>query len=143
MRRPQLLINRYGGRVRWPIDCCDPPGRADQICLGGRLRRLHIHDGSEGGAKHGERAKADRILNRTQIAAGWTQGTGYPGPNTNQLNYLPAELIPQVNVNPQNASKCIIDDANWLVEMRPDGKTNADHIQERWLAWCSAELNRN
>ncbi|MCA1488785.1 hypothetical protein I6F13_34550 [Bradyrhizobium sp. IC4061] len=45
-------------------------------------------------------------------------------------------MIPQVNVNnPQNASKCIIDDANWLAEMRPDGKDSADHMQERWLAW--------
>lgn len=52
------------------------------------------------------------FLNRAQIAAGWTQGTGYPGPNTNQLKYLPFELSPQVNVNQQNAAKCIIDDAN-------------------------------
>lgn len=89
----------------------------------------------KGGPNTTNAQKLIAFLNRAQIAAGWTQGTGYPGPNTNQLEYLPTELIPQVNVNPQNAAKCIIDDANWLIETRPDGKTNADHIQERWLSW--------
>lgn len=89
----------------------------------------------KGGPNTTNAQKLIAFLNRAQIAAGWTQGTGYPGSNTNQLKYLPTELIPQVNVNPQNAEKCIIDDANWLIETRPDGKTNADHIQERWLPW--------
>lgn len=75
------------------------------------------------------------FANRAQIAAGWTQGTGYPGPNKNQLKYLPADLIPLLSVNPENASKCILEDSAWLAVKRPDGKTNGEHIQERWLAW--------
>jgi len=88
----------------------------------------------KGGPDTGNAQRLIVFLKRAQIVAGWRHGTG-PGQNTNPLKYLLAELIPQVSANSQNASKCIIDDANWLAEMRPDGKTNADHIQERWLAW--------
>nr|WP_256470499.1 extracellular solute-binding protein [Bradyrhizobium sp. 45] len=47
---PQLMINKecYSRRIPWPLDCCGPPGRTDQICLGGSLRHLHLYDGSEG-----------------------------------------------------------------------------------------------
>jgi hypothetical protein len=38
---------------------------------------------------------------------------------------------------PNNAAKKVRLDAAWFVAKRPDGKTNADHIQERWLAWRS------
>ncbi|MBT1517381.1 ABC transporter substrate-binding protein [Bradyrhizobium sp. SRL28] len=89
----------------------------------------------KGGPNTANAQKLIAFLNRAQIAAGWTQGTGYPGPNKNQLKYLPADLVPQVNVNPENGSKCIRADAAWLAAKRPDGKTNEDHIQERWLAW--------
>lgn len=78
------------------------------------------------------------FLNRAQIAAAWTQGTGFP--NTNQLKYLPAGLTSQVSVNPQDASKCILEDSAWLVAKRSDGNTNADHIQERWFAWRAGWL---
>ncbi|MBT1517148.1 ABC transporter substrate-binding protein [Bradyrhizobium sp. SRL28] len=89
----------------------------------------------KGGPNSANAQKLIAFLNRAQIAAGWTQGTGYPGPNTNQLKYLPADLVPQVNVNPENASKAIIEDTAWLAAKRPDGKTNVNYIQERWLKW--------
>lgn len=89
----------------------------------------------KGGPNTANAQKLIAFINRDEIAAGWTQATGYPGPNTNQLKYLPAELIPMLSVNPENASKCILDDPVWLADVRPDGKTNADHLQERWLAW--------
>ncbi|MET4449534.1 spermidine/putrescine-binding protein [Bradyrhizobium sp. GM2.2] len=92
----------------------------------------------KGGPNTANAQKLIAFLNRAQIAAGWTQGTGYPGPNINQLKYLPADLIRQVSVNPENASKCLLEDSAWLVAKRPDGKTNADYIQERWLAWRAA-----
>lgn len=88
-----------------------------------------------GGPNTANAQKLIAFVNRAQVAAAWTQGTGYPGSNVHQLKYLPANLAPLVSVNPNNASKCILDDPAWLAEMRPDGKTNADHIQERWLAW--------
>ncbi|WP_354125414.1 extracellular solute-binding protein [Bradyrhizobium sp. LA6.10] len=75
------------------------------------------------------------FLNRADIAAGFTQATGYPSPNVNQLKYLPAAMLPQVSINPENASKVVREDSDWLAAKRLDGKTNADHIQERWLAW--------
>jgi putative spermidine/putrescine transport system substrate-binding protein/mannopine transport system substrate-binding protein len=78
------------------------------------------------------------FLYRAQTAAGWTQGTGSPGPNINQLKYLPAEVIPNVNVNPDNASKLVVRDIAWLSLTRPSGKTNLEHIQERWLKWRSS-----
>lgn len=52
------------------------------------------------------------FLNRAQIVAGWTQGTGYPRPNTNQVKYLPPELLPLINISPENAPKCVITDAS-------------------------------
>lgn len=88
-----------------------------------------------GGPNTANAQKLLAFLNRAQIAAAWTQATGYPGPNANQVKYLPPKIIPLVSVDPQNAVKCIIDDANWLVEKRPDGKTNGDHVQERFLTW--------
>lgn len=89
----------------------------------------------KGGPNSINAQKLIAFLNRAQIAAGWTQGTGYPGPNTNQLKYLPTDLTPLLSVNPENASSCVLDSTLWLAEMRPDGKTNADYVQERWLAW--------
>ncbi|WP_194456355.1 ABC transporter substrate-binding protein [Bradyrhizobium sp. CCBAU 53421] len=75
------------------------------------------------------------FMNRAQIAAGFTQGTGYPSPNTNQLKYLPADLIPLLSVNPENSSKIVVQDSEWLAVKRSDGKTNLEHLRERWLAW--------
>lgn len=75
------------------------------------------------------------FANRARIAAAFTEATGYPGPNANQLQYLPAELAPLLSIAPENASKVVFEDSAWLAEMRPDGKSNLDHIQERWLEW--------
>lgn len=81
------------------------------------------------------RKKLFAFLNRAQIAAGVTQGTGYPGPNTHQLQYLPPEWIPLLSIDPKNTLKVLPEDSAWLAAKRPDGKTNADYLQERWLAW--------
>ncbi|MCP3371804.1 ABC transporter substrate-binding protein [Bradyrhizobium cajani] len=91
----------------------------------------------KGGPNTANAQKLIAFLNRAQIAAGWTQGTGYPGPNTNQLKYLPAELIPHLSISPENAPKTVLVDAAWLAAKRSDGKTNAGYMQERWLAWRS------
>lgn len=63
------------------------------------------------------------FLNRARLEV--DAGNRLPWAEYKSTQVPAAELIPQVNVNPQNASKCIIDDANWLVGMCPDGKTNA------------------
>ncbi|PJG50314.1 hypothetical protein CVM73_37015 [Bradyrhizobium forestalis] len=88
-----------------------------------------------GGPNSTNAQKFIAFVNRAEIAAGFTQGTGYPGPNTNQLKYLPADLVPLVSINPDNAAKAVRCDVAWFLEKRADGKTNTDHIQERWLAW--------
>ncbi|MVT55251.1 extracellular solute-binding protein [Bradyrhizobium yuanmingense] len=92
----------------------------------------------KGGPNTNNAQKLLAFLNRAQIAAGFTQATGYPGPNSNQLKYLPPDLAPLLSINPVNASKFIIDDFAWLQTKRADGKTNEDYIQERWLAWRAA-----
>ncbi|MDH2356506.1 ABC transporter substrate-binding protein [Bradyrhizobium sp. SSUT112] len=135
---PQLLINReyatssiYDGRAVAAIH----QGAPIKIVWEGAYIGPDYAAILKGGPNTANAQKLIAFLNRAQIAAGWTQGTGYPGPNTHQLKYLPADLISQVSVNPENASKCILEDSAWLVAKRPDSKTNADHIQERWLAW--------
>jgi len=87
-----------------------------------------------GGPNTADAKKLFAFLNRAQIAAGFTQGIGDPGPNTHQLQYLLAEWVPLLSIDPKNASKVIPKDSAWLAAKRPDGKTNADHLQERWLA---------
>ncbi|MBH5371589.1 hypothetical protein [Bradyrhizobium glycinis] len=46
----------------------------------------------------------------------------------------PSGVDPAAQHRPKNA-KVIPEDSAWLAARRPDGKTNADHLQERWLAW--------
>nr|WP_256466464.1 ABC transporter substrate-binding protein [Bradyrhizobium sp. 147] len=89
----------------------------------------------KGGPNNANAQKFIAFVNRAEKAAAFTQATGYPGPNINQLSYLPAELLPLININPENAAKTIRPDYAWWFAKRPDGKTNADHIQERWMAW--------
>lgn len=89
----------------------------------------------KGGPNTTNAQKLVAFMNRAKIAAGWTLGTRSPGPNINQLKYLPADLVPLLSVDPENASKCIIEDDAWLGAKRPNGKTNGDHLQERWLSW--------
>lgn len=89
----------------------------------------------KGGPNTKNAQKLTAFMNRAEIAAGFTQGTGYPGPNLNQLQYLPAGLRPLVSINPENGSKVVIQDDDWLSATRFDGKTNNAHLQERWLSW--------
>lgn len=134
----QLLINReyamtsaYDGRLIGPIR----QGAPIKFVWDGAYLAYTYAAVLKGGPNSANAQKLLAFLNRAQIAAGWTQGTGYPGPNVNQLRYLPSDLIPLVSANPENFSKVVIEDSAWLAAKRPDGKTNADHIQERWLAW--------
>ncbi|MBT1516785.1 hypothetical protein KIP88_40995 [Bradyrhizobium sp. SRL28] len=89
----------------------------------------------KGGPNTQNAQKLIAFVNRAQIAAGSTLGIGYPGPNTNQLHHLPPDLVPLLSINEENASKLVVEDSAWLAAKRPDGKSNSDHIQERWLAW--------
>ncbi|MGY2933011.1 spermidine/putrescine-binding protein [Bradyrhizobium sp. GM6.1] len=77
------------------------------------------------------------FVNRAEMAAAFTQGTGFSSPNLNQLKYLPADLVPLISINPDNAVKTVRSDVAWLAAKRPNGKTNADHLHERWMAWRS------
>ncbi|MET4236191.1 spermidine/putrescine-binding protein [Bradyrhizobium sp. LA6.10] len=134
----QKLINReyamascYDGRAIAAIQ----QGGPVRIVWEGAYMNQNYWTVLKGGPNSKNAQKLIAFVNRAQIAAGFTQGTGYPGPNTNQLKYLPAELIPLVSINSENAAKYVLEDSVWLTGKRPDGKTNADHIQERWLAW--------
>ncbi|OSJ13551.1 hypothetical protein BST63_16570 [Bradyrhizobium canariense] len=89
----------------------------------------------KGGPNTENAQKLIAFLNRAAVAAGFTLGTGYPGPNTNQLKHLPSDLLPLLSINPENASKVVHEDSAWVAAKRPDGKTNLEHIGERWLAW--------
>ncbi|WP_128931999.1 hypothetical protein [Bradyrhizobium zhanjiangense] len=84
----------------------------------------------KGGPNTANAQKLIAFLNRAEIAAGWTLATGYPGPNTNQLKHLPADLTQLLAVNPENASKAIVEDSAWLVAKRTDEKTNADYLDD-------------
>jgi putative spermidine/putrescine transport system substrate-binding protein/mannopine transport system substrate-binding protein len=135
---PQLLINReyamtsaYDGRLIGPIRQGAP---IKMVWYGAYLVPTYATI-LKGGPNTLNAQKLIAFKNRAQIAAGYTQGTGYPGPNTNQLKYLPPDLIPLLSVNPENASKAIVEDTAWLAAKRPDGKTNLEYLQERWLSW--------
>ncbi|MFK4492226.1 ABC transporter substrate-binding protein [Bradyrhizobium sp. USDA 336] len=92
----------------------------------------------KGGPNSSNAQKLLAFVNRAEIAAAYTMGVGYPGPNTNQLKFLPPDLVPNLSLYEENASKLVLQDNAWLVTKRPDGKTNIDYIQERWLAWRSS-----
>lgn len=89
----------------------------------------------KGGPNTGNAQKLLAFANRANIAAGLVLGIGAPGPNKNQLEFLPPELRQMLSINPDNASKTILEDSAWIAEKRPDGKTNADHILDRWREW--------
>lgn len=89
----------------------------------------------KGGPNSGNAQKLLAFINRARNAAGFTLGTNLSGPNVNQLKYLPADLVPLLGIEPKNASQVVVQDDMWLGSKRPDGKTNAEHVQERWLAW--------
>ncbi|TFV36131.1 ABC transporter substrate-binding protein [Bradyrhizobium niftali] len=135
---PQLLINR-----EVVMSSC-PDGRAIVAIRQGAPIRM-VWDGAhvnytywtvlKGGPNNKNAQRLIAYVNRAAIAAGFTQGTGYPGPNVNQLRYLPSDLAPLLSIYPENASKVVHEDSAWLGAKRPDGKTNLDRIQERWLQW--------
>ncbi|MGY3361915.1 spermidine/putrescine-binding protein [Bradyrhizobium sp. GM0.4] len=89
----------------------------------------------KGGPNNGNAQKFIAYLNRAQSAAGFTLGTNLTGPNVNQLLHLPANIVPLLSITEENASQVVPQDDAWLAAKRPDGKTNIDHLQERWLAW--------
>lgn len=136
---PQLLANReyavssvYDGRVLSLIRQGAPLKLSwEGAYLGGSTVAAIL----KRGPNTANAQKLIAFINRAQIAAGITQGTGYSAPNTNQIKHLPADLIPLLALNPENSSKFIIEDSAWLAAKRADGKTNADYIQERWLQW--------
>lgn len=135
---PQLLINReYAMTGMWD-------GRASSAINNGAPIEI-VWDGGyysynysvilKGGPNTSNAQKFIAFSNRAQIAAGFTQASGYPGPNRNQLKYVPANIAQRLSINPENYSKLILEDSAWLAAKRADGKTNAEHIRERWLAW--------
>lgn len=135
---PQLLINREIAMA----SCFD--GRAISVIRQGAPIQL-VWDGAyvnytywtvlKGGPNTQNAQKLIAFVNRAATAAEFTRGTGYPGPNINQLNHLPSDQVPLLSINPENASKLVHEDSAWLGARRPDGKTNLEHIGERWLAW--------
>ncbi|MEY9981497.1 spermidine/putrescine-binding protein [Bradyrhizobium yuanmingense] len=129
--REYAMTNAYDGRVLAAVR----QGVPIKLVWDGVYVRPNYATILKGGPNTANAQKLIAFLNRAQIAAGWTQGTGYPGPNLNQLDHLPADLIPLLNINPEYASKAVFEDSGWLAAKRPDGKTNVDHMQERWLAW--------
>lgn len=88
-----------------------------------------------GGPNTANAQKFVAFLNRAEVAAEWTLGTGWPGANMNQLKYLPPDLAPLLSLNPRNAYVAVTQDWEWLAKKRADGKTNSEHLEERFLAW--------
>ncbi|MCK1755081.1 extracellular solute-binding protein, partial [Bradyrhizobium sp. 137] len=122
----QLLINREYALT----SCYD--GRAIAAIKQGAPIRM-VWDGAtlgdnywtvlKGGPNSANAQKFIAFVNRAEMAAAYTQGTGYPGPNLNQLKYLPADLLPLISINPDNAAKTVRFDKAWFVAKRADGKT--------------------
>ncbi|MET4323949.1 ABC transporter substrate-binding protein [Bradyrhizobium sp. RT5a] len=134
----QLLINReyaltsaYDGRALGALQ----QGAPLRMVWDGASIGLNYWTVLKGGPNSANAQKFIAFVNRAQIAAAFTQGTGYPGPNLNQLKYLPANLAPLISIDPDNAAKTVQPDIPWTLVKRPDGKSNWDHVQERWLAW--------
>lgn len=134
----QALINREFVMT----SCYD--GRALSAIRQGAPIRMVWRDGNlvyvywtvlKGGPNNENAQKFVAFLNRAQSAAGFTLGTNLTGPNVNQLRHLPADIVPLLSITEENASQVVPQDDAWLAAKRPDGKTNVDHLQERWLAW--------
>ena len=41
----------------------------------------------------------------------------------------------QLSINPENYSRCVLEDFDWISAKRADGKTNGDYVEARWLDW--------
>jgi len=135
---PQLLMNREIAVA----SCYD--GRALALIRQGAPLRIVWEGGYisnslwtvlKGGPNTQNAQKFVAFVNRASIAAAQTLGLGYPGPNTNQLKYIPPDVIPLLSIASENAPKIVVEDSAWLATKQADGKTNFDHMQERWLAW--------
>lgn len=138
---PQLLINReyamtsaYAGRLTAVIR----RGAPIRMVWDGAYRTAIYWTILKSGPNTQNAQKLIAFVNRAQFAAGFTLETGYSSPNTNQLKHLPDDLVPLLSIMPENAAQYVPEDTAWLVQKRPDGKTNADFIQDRWLAWKAA-----
>ncbi|MGY3591858.1 spermidine/putrescine-binding protein [Bradyrhizobium sp. USDA 4341] len=134
----QLLTNRevvmssnFDGRAIGPIR----QGVPIQMIWNGAAVSYTYWTVLKGGPNNQNAQKLIAFVNRAQIAAGFTMGTGYPGANTNLLKHLPSDLAALLNINPENSSNVVREDSAWLSAKRPDGKTNLEYIGERWQAW--------
>ncbi|MCK1641368.1 ABC transporter substrate-binding protein [Bradyrhizobium sp. 157] len=134
----QLLINReyaltsaYDGRALVAIK----QGAPIRMVWDGATVTENYWTVLKGGPNSANAQKFIAFVNRAEIAAAFTQWTGFSSPNLDQLKYLPAELVPLTSISPDNAAKTVRYDVPWFLKKRPDGKTNAEHIQERWLTW--------
>lgn len=135
---PQLLANReyvmtnsYDGRAIAAIN----NGAPLRMAWDGAHVNQTYWTILKGGPNSENAQKFIAFANRAAIAAEFTKNTGYPGPNVNQLKHLPADMASLLSIGPDNAPKLIYEDSGWLAAQRSDGKTNLDHIQERWLEW--------
>ncbi|MET4483606.1 ABC transporter substrate-binding protein [Bradyrhizobium sp. F1.13.3] len=135
---PQLLLNReyvmtncYDGRAITAIR----QGAPIRIVWDGAPITYNYWTVLKGGPNNQNAQKLIAFVNRAKIAAASTLALGYPGPNINQLLHLPPDLAPLLSINEENSSKLAVEDSAWLAAKRPDGKSNADYIQDRWLAW--------
>lgn len=108
---PQLLVNReyavtsmYDGRA---ISAASKGVPIKFIWDGAYL--LPVYSVILKGAPNAANAqKRLAFMNRAQIAAGFTQATGYPAPNVNQLKYLPAEFAALLSVNPEKLRSSLL-----------------------------------
>ncbi|TXR50521.1 ABC transporter substrate-binding protein [Phyllobacterium endophyticum] len=135
---PQLLQNRefvmsnaFDGRV---IAALNQGAKIRMVWEGAHVNYTYWTI-LKGGPNNANAQKLIAFVNRATVAAAFTQASGYPGPNRNQLEHLPSSLVPLLSIQPDNSQKVVIEDSNWLAGRRDDGKTNLEHIQERWIAW--------
>lgn len=134
----QLLINReyaatsaYDGRIVAAMK----QGAPLKFVWDGAYLGFSYASILKGGPNTENAQKYLAYLNRAEVAAKWTEATGYPSGNGNLMKYLPAEARGLLAAAPENFAKCIVEDPAWLATRRPDGKTNADYVQERFVAW--------
>lgn len=135
---PQLLINReyavaeaFDGRCLSAIK----HGAPIKMSFDGAVTANNMAHILKGGPNTVNAQRLAAFQNRAEIAAAFTQATGYPTLNANQLKYLPAELKPFLSISPENVSGLVLEDTVWLATKLADGKTNADRLQELFTAW--------
>ncbi|MGY2933016.1 spermidine/putrescine-binding protein [Bradyrhizobium sp. GM6.1] len=134
----QLLINReyamtsaYDGRALAAMK----QGAPVRMVWDGAYMTDNFWIVIKGGPNSANAQKFIAFANRAEMAAAFTQGTGFSSPNLNQLKYLPADLARLVSINPDNSAKAVRPDVAWFAAKRPDGKTNLEHVGDRFLEW--------